>query len=81
MYDYFVANANTLYTVDDPNSRTGGLEKWIFDGSTWTMALSELAAGTAGLKSFAGMVDAAGNVTLFRSFHRHTRKRAFRLQY
>jgi hypothetical protein len=58
MYDYFVADANTLYTVDDRNSGTGGLEKWTCNGSPWTMALSKLPAGTTGLKSLAGMVDA-----------------------
>ena len=65
IYDYFFADANTRYTVDGRNSGTGGLEKWTSNGSTWTMALSKLAAGTTGLRSLAGMVDAAGNVTLF----------------
>ena len=36
-----------------------------FYGSIWTMALSKLAAGTTGLKSLAGMVDAADNLALF----------------
>ena len=65
MYDYFFADANTLYTVDDRSTGTGGLEKWTFNGSTWSMAYSKLVGGTSGLKSLAGMVDGAGNVTLF----------------
>jgi len=65
IHDYFFADANTRYTVDGRNSGTGGLEKWTSNGSTCTMALSKLAAGTTGLRSLAGMVAAAGNVTLF----------------
>jgi hypothetical protein len=66
MYDYFIADANTIYTVDDRNSGTGaGLEKWTLSGSTWTMAYSKTAAGTSGLKSLTGFVDPNGNVILF----------------
>ncbi|HEX3602049.1 MAG TPA: PEP-CTERM sorting domain-containing protein [Lacipirellulaceae bacterium] len=65
IYDYFFADASTLYVSDDRNSGTGGLEKWTFSGTTWTMAYSKLAAGTTGLKSLTGMVDASGNVVLF----------------
>jgi hypothetical protein len=31
-YDYFVADANIRYTVDDRNGGTRGLEKWTFNG-------------------------------------------------
>jgi hypothetical protein len=68
IYDYFFADANTLYMVDDRNSGAGaGLEKWTLSSGTWSMAYSKLAGGTTGLKSLAGMVDASGNVTLFGS--------------
>lgn len=66
IYDYFFADANTLYVVDDRNSASGGLEKWTFNGSTWSMVYNKAASGgTTGLKSLAGMVDSSGNVTLF----------------
>jgi hypothetical protein len=68
IYDYFFADANTLYVVDDRATASGGLEKWTFNGSTWTMVYNKAAnGGTTGLKSLAGMVDASGNVVLFAS--------------
>ncbi|HVT30851.1 MAG TPA: PEP-CTERM sorting domain-containing protein [Lacipirellulaceae bacterium] len=65
IYDYYFADANTLYMVDDRNSTSGGLEKWTFNGSTWTQVYNLPAAGTTGLKSLAGFTDSAGNVVLF----------------
>jgi hypothetical protein len=74
MYDYFFADANTLYTVDDRNTGAGaGLEKWTFNSGTgtWSMAYSYLpnptGTATAGLKSLGGYIDASGNVVLFAS--------------
>jgi hypothetical protein len=69
-YDYFFANANTLYVADDDSSPTlpGGLQKWIFDGSNWNRVYNlqvNPAGNVKGIKSLAGMVDASGNVTLF----------------
>jgi hypothetical protein len=69
-YDYFFADANTLYVADDDSSPSlpGGLQKWIFDGSNWNRVynLQVNPAGIVkGIKSLAGMVDASGNVTLF----------------
>jgi hypothetical protein len=49
-YDFVFANPNTLYVADDRTTAGGGVEKWTFDGSTWTMQYSTL-AGTAGLRS------------------------------
>ena len=72
-YDYFFADANTLYVADDDSSPSlpGGLQKWTFDSSTstWTrvynLQVNPTGAATKGIKSLAGMVDASGNVTLF----------------
>jgi hypothetical protein len=70
-YDYFFADANTLYVADDTSSGTGtgGLQKWTFNGSTWTRAFSVLlnptGTATKGVKSLAGFVDPNGNVVLF----------------
>jgi len=65
-YDYFFADANTLYISDDRTTGTGGLEKWTFSGGTWTQAYS-LLNGANGIRSLAGTVDASGNVVLFAS--------------
>jgi hypothetical protein len=69
-YDYFFADADTIYVSDDRNSGTGGLQKWIFDGTNWNMAYSLLVvpgASNSGIKSLNGFVDASGNVVLFGS--------------
>jgi hypothetical protein len=65
MYDYYFADANTIYTVDDRNAAGAGLEKWVLSGGTWSMVYSKLAGGTTGLKSLTGYTDAFGNVVLF----------------
>jgi len=66
-YDFFFADANTLYIGDDRTTGTGGLQKWTFDGTNWSLAFSLLvnpAGSNKGLKSLSGRVD--GNVvTLF----------------
>jgi hypothetical protein len=70
IYDYFFADANTLYMVDDRSGGNGGVEKWTFNGSTWTQVFNvqvNPGAGNVGVKSLAGSVDASGNVVLFGS--------------
>jgi hypothetical protein len=72
-YDFFFADANTLYVGDDTNNTSGnvrgGLQKYIFDGTTWAfkynLLVNPTGTATKGLKSLTGMVDASGNVTLF----------------
>lgn len=70
-YDFFFADANTLYVADDLNGATltGGLQKWTFDGSDWNrvynLQVNPTGSATKGIKSLTGMVDASGNVTLF----------------
>src|SRR4029079_19230904 len=71
-YDFFFADANTLYVADDTNSTSfaGGLQKWTFNGSVWSRVynLQVVPAGVPrGIKSLAGTVDPNGNVTLFGS--------------
>src|SRR5205823_2364074 len=51
--------------IDDRTTTSGGLEKWTFNGSTWSMAYNKPAGGTTGLKSLAGFVDGTGAVVLF----------------
>ncbi|MEA2709295.1 MAG: hypothetical protein QOF78_1896 [Phycisphaerales bacterium] len=67
-WDFFFADANTMYVVDDgASSATGGLQKWKFDGTNWSQAYRIATDGTVsfGLRSIAGYVDGSGNAVLF----------------
>jgi hypothetical protein len=69
-YDFFFADDNTIYIADDRGTGTGGLQKWTFNGSTWSMVYSLLVnpgAGNRGIKTLTGRVDKAGNVVMFGS--------------
>lgn len=89
--DFWFADGNTVYIADEgsltgttgtaPNVKTnlGGLQKWIFDGVTWSLAARFTGAGavddtstaatetalTAGLRGLTGVVNADGAVTLY----------------
>lgn len=56
-----VAGLDTLYVADD-TATTGGLQKYSFDGTTWSAKGSIVASNLRGLT---GSVDASGKVTLF----------------
>jgi hypothetical protein len=68
--DFFFADNNTLYVADDRTTASGGLEKWIFDGSAWSLVYTK-SIDTAndaldnGIRGLSGSVDASGNVVLF----------------
>lgn len=64
-YDYYFADANTLYIADDDTTApaTRGLQKWTFDGSAWVKAWGT--SDGVGLRSITGQVDGSGNVTLY----------------
>ncbi|WP_419729041.1 Hint domain-containing protein [Lichenicola sp.] len=78
--NYFFANATTLYVADSGNPKEatlgdGGLQKWIFNGSSWKLAYTLSAglnlvpntasAGTTGLIGLTGTVEANGTVQLY----------------
>lgn len=56
-----VAGLDTMYVADD-TATTGGLQKYSFDGTTWSAKGSIVASNLRGLT---GSVDASGKVTLF----------------
>jgi hypothetical protein len=62
-YDFFLANSTTLYLADDDTTApaSGGLQKWTFDGSTWTKAWQI----TPLTRSLTGRVLGNGDVELF----------------
>lgn len=66
-YDYFLADSATLYVADDRAiTGGGGIQKWTFDGSTWTLAYTLNAGlpGTNGCRGLTGVVDGSV-VTLY----------------
>lgn len=65
-YDYFFADANTLYTADDRTNGSGGIERWTFDGSVWTREYTLAPASNVGFRGLSGLVR-GGKVFLFGS--------------
>lgn len=65
-YDFYFADPNTLYIADDSNITTasGGLQKWTFDGSIWSLAYTMTTNLTAGLRGLTGVVN-GGVATLY----------------
>jgi hypothetical protein len=67
-YDFWFKDVNTLYVADDGSAASlGGIQKWAFDGTTWTLQYTLLNNGTTttGCRGLAGFVDGSGNVNLF----------------
>lgn len=66
-YDFYFADANTLYVADDDNTApaTGGLSKWVFSANVWTKLWSVNPANSTGLRSLTGVVNADGSVQLY----------------
>jgi hypothetical protein len=66
-YDFFFADASTLYVADDRAVASGGgLQKWTFDSgaNTWTLAYTLNTGITVGLRGVTGAVT-GGTTTLF----------------
>lgn len=66
-YDYWLADASTMYVADDRATASGGgLQKWILSSGTWSLAYTMSTSLTAGLRGLTGTVDAAsGNFLLY----------------
>jgi hypothetical protein len=64
-YDFYFADASTLYVADDDTSdpASGGITKWIRSGTTWTKSWLALPAGATGVRAIAG-VTGVGNGTV-----------------
>ena len=63
-YDFFFADANTLYVADDRTTGVGGVQKWTLAGGTWTLAYTLAPALNAGCRGLSGKAD-NGVVTLY----------------
>jgi hypothetical protein len=65
-YDYYFADANTVYVADD-SAGFNGIQRWVFDGSDWTRDAiynSGLLEG-ARIRQLTGTRDATGAVILY----------------
>ncbi len=65
-YDFWFADANTLYVADDRTNGSGGIQKWTFSGSTWSLAYTLAPNATTGCRGLSGYVN-SGVTTLFAS--------------
>lgn len=67
-YDFFFADASTLYVGDDDTTAptTGGITKWMLSGTTWNKTWLALPAGATGVRGLAGVTDTvSGSVELY----------------
>ncbi len=61
-----VAGPDTLYVADNRTIASGGgIQKWTFDGTTWTLTTTFNSGLTAGVFGVTGYVKPNGNVALF----------------
>lgn len=64
--DSGVAGPDTVYVADDrPLGTGGGLQKWTYDGTTWTLVRTYTSGLTAGLRGLTGTVDGTGQPVLY----------------
>lgn len=63
-YDFYFADASTLYVADDRVNGSGGIQKWTLAAGVWTLAYTLAPNATTGCRGLSGFVD-NGVVTLF----------------
>jgi hypothetical protein len=63
-YDFYFADASTLYVADDRVNGSGGIQKWTLSAGTWGLAYTLAPALNVGCRGLSGNVGTAG-VTLF----------------
>jgi hypothetical protein len=61
-YDFYFADANTLYVTDDDTTApaSGGLQKWTLNAGTWTKQWTVNADMSTGMRSITGQVTPNG---------------------
>jgi hypothetical protein len=61
-----VAGVDTLYVADDRAAASGGgIQKWTYDGTTWTLAYTMNGGGTLGVRGLTGTKDTSGAAVLW----------------
>lgn len=63
-YDYYFADANTLYVADDRTTVAGGIQKWVLAAGTWTLVYTMNPVAGAGCRGISGFTE-GGVTTLF----------------
>jgi hypothetical protein len=63
VYDFYFADASTLYLADDRTTADGGVYKYVFDGSAWNLAYFGQAGTNVGMRSLAFMGGSIFGVT------------------
>lgn len=63
-FDFFFADADTVYVADDRTNGQGGIEKWTQNAGTWTLQYTLSPNLTTGARGLTGIVD-GGIATLF----------------
>jgi hypothetical protein len=65
-YDFWFKDSSTLYVADDRGTGSGGgIQKWTFGGSTWSLAYTLNSGLSAGTRGLAGTTDGSGNAVLY----------------
>lgn len=65
VYDYFFASSSVMYVAND-SAANGGLEKWTYNGSTWSLAYRiTTGLNSVFIRQLCGMVDENGNAILY----------------
>ncbi len=67
-YDFVFADSSTLYVADDSGNTNGGIQKWTFDGSTWSrqyVLRSTDLGGTFAARGLTLGTDGSGNNVLY----------------
>lgn len=63
-YDFFFADAGTLYLADDRTTGAGGIQKWVQNLGTWSLAYVLAPGAGIGCRGLSGFVQ-GGVATLF----------------
>jgi len=59
-----VAGLDRLYVADDRQNGAGGIQRWVFDGTTWTLSTTFSTGPTNGMRGLTASVS-GGNVVLY----------------
>lgn len=63
-WDFWFADPATLYVADGRTTAAGGIQKWLFNGTTWSLAYTLNAGLGAGVRGLIGTVE-SGVATLY----------------
>lgn len=63
-YDFFFADADTVYVADDRTNGNGGIQKWVQSGGVWSLAYLLAPAANLGCRGLSGHI-LNGVVTLY----------------